>query len=413
MGEYFRKYSDTLGDISLAVPLSEYKRALAKYGNTAEGRLMAAMEARRVTYDPTRKGQSKIVQELGNFVPFWNVSLQDVSMVGSNLRRLETWMKGAAAITVPTLLLKMANEGNPDYEDLTPIDKAAFWHIYSGDKHIRIPIPWLLGTAFKAGAEFFYDTVVEMLNTGDERAKDAWEGLYSHFFENISGAVPPALQIYAEQTTGKTIPSPLGVFFGAESKAPEVVPRRLQGVEPRHQYTSKTSVIAKKWGEFWNVSPVKVERFIKGLGTTTANSVLALTDEIAYFSGLEEDKRPAQREANYLLLGNFVSNSPPARTKYANEFYDYLKEAEQRKQSQKLIQRKGLDESLEDLSYQSVPLGKYQRRIGKLFKDMRSAEENTAMSPEAKKSYLDSTQREINDLYKEAVEEVRTAKAEK
>ncbi|MBS0655338.1 MAG: hypothetical protein JSR46_06155, partial [Verrucomicrobia bacterium] len=413
MGDYFRKYGETLSDISLAVPLAEYKRGLEKFGNTPEGRLMAAMEARRVVYDPTRKGASKVVQGFGNYIPFWNVSLQDMSMVGQNLKRPETWMKGVAAISVPTLLLKMANEGNPDYEALTPIDKAAFWHIYSGDKHIRIPIPWLLGTAFKAGTEAFYDTTTEMMNVGDDRAKDAWKGMYDHFVENVSGAVPPAMQIYLEQTTGKTAPSPIGYFLGTESRAPEVVPKRLQGLEPKHQYTSKTSVLAKKWGELWNVSPVKVERFIKGLGGTSANSLLALTDEIAYFTGLAEDKRPEQREANYLMLGHFVSNSPPSRTKYQNEFYEYLREAEQRKQSQKLVQKKGLDESLEDLSYQHVPLGKYQRRIGKLFKDMRSAEEDETMSAAQKKSYIDSLQREINDLYKEAVDEVREAKAGK
>lgn len=412
MGSYFRKYGQALSDISLAVPLSEYKRALAKYGNTAEGRLMAAMEARRVVYDPTRKGASKVVQGFGNYIPFWNVSLQDMSMVGQNLKRPETWMKGMAAITAPTLLLKMANEGNPDYEALTPIDKAAFWHIYSGDKHIRIPIPWLLGTAFKAGAEVFYDTTTEMMNVGDDRAKDAWKGMYDHFIENVSGAVPPAMQIYLEQTTGKAAPSPVGYFLGTESRAPEVVPKRLQGLEPKHQYTAKTSVLAKKWGEFWNVSPVKVERFIKGLGATSAATALALTDEIAYFTGLAENKRPEQRESNYLMLGHFVRNSPESRTKYANEFYEYLREAEQRKRSQKMIKEKGLDESLEDLSFQRVPLGKYQRKISKLFRDMRSIEDDENMSSAAKKSNLDSYQREINDLYKEAVEEVRAAKAE-
>jgi len=413
MGDYFRKYSQALSDISIAVPLAEYKRALEKFGNTPEGRLMAAMEARRVTYDPTRKGSSKIVQGLGNYIPFWNVSLQDVSMLGQNLKRPEAWMKGIAAVTIPTLLLKMANEGNPDYEDLTPIDKAAFWHIYSGDKHFRIPIPWLLGTTFKVGAEAFYDQTLEMLNKGDYRAKDAWEGLYEHFVENISGAVPPALQIYMEQTTGKTAPSPLGLFLGTESRAPEVVPKRLQGLEPKHQYTSKTSILARKWGELWNVSPVKVDRFIKGLGTTSASSLLALTDEIAYYTGLAEDKRPEQREANYLLLGHFVSNSPSSRTKYQNEFYDYLREAEQRKRSQKLIREKGLQESLEDLSFQKVPLGKYQRQISKLFREMRAAEDDPKVSASVKKSYLNSKQIEINNLYKEAVLEVRRAEKSK
>lgn len=213
-----------------------------------------------------------------------------------------------------------------------------------------------------------------------------------------------------EQTTGKTAPSPLGLFLGTESRAPEVVPRRLEGLEPRHQYTAKTSQIAKKWGELWNVSPVKVERFIKGLGATSASSVLALADEIAYFTGMAEDKRPEQREANYLLLGNFVSNSPLNRTKYQNEFYEYLREAEQHKRSRKLIEQKGLIESMEELAYENVPLGKYQRQISKKFKDMRAIEDSN-LTPHEKKINLDLLQKEVNALYRQGVEEVRVAKS--
>ncbi|HUC95884.1 MAG TPA: LPD38 domain-containing protein, partial [Candidatus Saccharimonadia bacterium] len=411
MGDYFRKYGETLGDISLAVPLGEYKRALAKFGNTAEGRIMAAMEARRVTYDPTRKGGSKIVRELGNYIPFWNVSLQDMAMLGSNLKSPTTWAKGMAAITIPTLLLKMTNEGNPDYEDLTPVDKAAFWHMYFGDKHIRIPIPWLLGTAFKVGAEGFYDTVQELRSKGNPNAKDAWKGLYENFVENLSGDLPPILSNYIEMSTGKSVPSPLGLLLGTESRAPEVVPKRLQDLPSSLQYTSKTSQLARKFGQLWNVSPVKLERTIKNFGTQVASDIFALTDEIAYATGLAEDKRPEQRESNYLLLGNFVSNSPPARTKYANEFYEYLREATQNKNAQKVIFEKGItDASLDSISYSDVPIFAYNRSISKLFKAMRTVEDDSSLNGPQKKKELDYLQREINSLYKQVVLEIRITK---
>lgn len=413
MTDYFRKYSETLGDISLAVPLAEFKRALAVYGNTPEGRIIAAMEARRVTYDPTRKGGSQLVRELGNYIPFWNVSLQDMAMIGRNLKTPEAWAKGIAAITMPTLLLKMANEGNPDYQDLTPVDKAAFWHVYFGVKHLRIPIPWLLGTAFKVSAETFYDTMQDMIGKGDKRASDAWEGLYHNFTENVSGSLPPMAAAYIEQATGKTPKSPLGAFLGTESRAPDVVPRRLENLPPKFQYTSKTSQLARWFGSMWDLSPVKVERLIKGFGGNAAADILAVTDEIAYLTGLAEDKRPEQREANYLLLGNFVSNSP-SRTKYAKEFYDYLNEATQSKKAQELIRKMGItDESLEEISYQNIPLGKYQRDINKAFKEMRAIEDSNDIPPAKKKVQLDELQKFVNAKYKMAVEQVEEAKAQK
>ena len=407
MGEYFRKYGRTLGDISLSVPLAEYKRALEVYGNTAEGRIMAAMEARRVTYDPTRKGSWTAVRELGNFIPFWNVSLQDMAMVGRNLKSPETWVKGFTAITMPTLLLKMANEGNPDYEDLTPVDKAAFWHVYFGDKHLRIPIPWLLGTAFKVSAEAFYDTVSDLKRKGDPRAKDAWEGLYGNFVENLSGDLPPLLQNFIEMSTGKSAPSPLGLALRTESRAPEIVPRRLQDLPSELQYTSKTSQIARKFGKLWDISPVKIDRTIKNFGTQVAADVLALTDEIAYATGMAEDKRPAQREANYLLLGHFLSTSP-SRTKYANEFYEYLREATKNKNAQKIIREKGItDSELNTIKYEGTPIFAYNLLISKMFKQMRTDEDDSSLTPAQKKQKLDGLQREINDLYKKAVQGVR------
>lgn len=408
MGEYFRKYSETLGDISLAVPLAEYKRALTKFGDTAEGRIMAAMEARRVTYDPTRKGSSKLVRELGNYIPFWNVSLQDMSMLGRNLKTPEAWAKGIVAITLPTLMLKMTNEGNPDYEDLTPVDKAAFWHVYYGDKHIRIPIPWLLGTTFKVGAEAFYDTTMELSAKGNPNAKDAWKGLYHNFVENLSGDLPPLLQNYIELTAGKSVPSPLGLILGTESRAPEVVPRRLQNIPPELQHTSQTSQLARQFGQMWGISPIKIDRTIKNFGSQVAADILALTDEIAYATGLAEDKRPEKREANYLLLGNFVSNSPPSRTKYAEEFYGLLGEATRSKNAQRIIQENGLsDKSFEALEFNGVPLFAYNSAISKLFKELRSIEDSSDIKPAEKKRQMDELQREINDLYKQAVEESR------
>src|SRR5690606_7393230 len=117
--EYLKKYEKTLGDISIAVPFAEYTRAIEKYGNTPEGRILAMMEAKSVTYDPHRKGKHKLVREAAPFINFLNVTLQDAAMLAKNLKRPEVWFRGLTTITLPTLALKMINEGNPDYKDLS------------------------------------------------------------------------------------------------------------------------------------------------------------------------------------------------------------------------------------------------------------------------------------------------------
>lgn len=99
---------------------------------------------------------------------------------------------------------------------------------------------------------------------------------------------------------------------------------------------------------------------------------------------MAEDKRPEQKEANYLLLGNFLTSSP-SRIKYAKEFYEYLDEASKNKNAQELIRKMGLEDSLEEISYKNVSLGKYQRDINKAFKDMRAVEDSSDLTPKEKK----------------------------
>jgi hypothetical protein len=405
MASFFKKYPEALSDISVAVPLAEYKRALKVFGDTAEGRIAATMEAKRVTYDPTRKGGSKIVRGLGNYIPFFNVSLQDLSMIGENLGRKETWAKGFLAISAPTLALKHYNDGNPDYDSLNPWDKAAFWHIFSGDKHIRIPIPWNLGTVFKVGSEFFYDVVKNQAEEGNQRSKDAWDGLYHNFITNNTGSLPPLLQNYIEMSTGKSPASPLGLLFGVESKSPDVVPRRLQGLPPELQYTNKTSQLAKWFGDKWGISPVKLERSIKSYGGLVAADVLALTDEIAYATGLAEDKRPEKREKNYLLLGNFVSESTPSSTQYQTEFYEMLDQKTRQNQAKKIIPGYG------DKSLDAADLMQYNKDISDRFKFMREIEDKRNISPAEKRRRLIEEQKKINKLFKQAVVKVRHARS--
>lgn len=378
ISEYMDKYGDTLNGISLAVPLAEYKRSVLKYGDTPEGRIMAAMEARRVTYDPTRKGGSKIVKELGNYIPFWNVSLQDLAMLAKNLKNKETWAKGIIALSLPSIALKMLNEDNPEYQDLNPVDKAAFWHIYAGDSHIRIPIPWLLGTTFKVGAESFFDLA-------KDRGSEAWEAIYHNFAQNLSGSLPPPMQAFSEATIGKSLPSPLGTILGTESNAPDVVPRRLQHLPYDKQYTSKTSHLARKFGELFGVSPVKVEKVAKTLGGLVVADGLALIDEIGYQTGFIEDNRPEQRENNYLLLGHFVSDSSPSRIKQANEFY------------------KKLDEEKRKGSALGKTLSSYNSKISAKFRKLREVESSKVINPTSKRQQMKKLQIEINELYKQAV----------
>ena len=279
MASFLKKHSQNL---VASVPFAEYQRSVKKFGDTPSGRLAALIESKSVTYDPTKRGSSKNIKNAANFFPFFNVMLQEPAMIAKNLKRPQFIAKGIAGITLPSLLLKMYNEGNPDYDDMNPILKASCWHFYTENGHYALPIPWLLGATFKAAPEVLYDML-------KGQGGESFKGLTSYVASQLSGSFPPIVQAAVEQSTNHSLPSPVGLalkpFTDVEKRAPPVVPKRLESLPPEQQYTSKTSQLARMYGSLWKVSPVKVERLIKTFGGGIASDSLAMIDELAYWLG--------------------------------------------------------------------------------------------------------------------------------
>lgn len=383
LSQFLSKHSKNL---VASVPFAEYQRAVEKFGDTPSGRLQALIEAKSVTYDPTKKGSSKLVKDAANFLPFFNVMLQEPVMIAKNMKRPMFWAKGAVGITLPSLVLKLYNEGNPDYDDMNPLLKTSCWHFYTDQGHFACPVPWLLGALFKGVPETFYDFA-------KGEGGDAWKGLYSYVASQLSGSFPPIVQAAVEQSTNRSLPSPVGLalmpFADVEKRAPPVVPRRLENLPPEEQYTSRTSQLARWYGKMWGASPVKVERLIKTFGGGLAADALALIDEMAYASGLAKDLRPEQGAKNYLLLGKFLSENTSSNTKYTREFYELLEKS-------KIDAQRGEPNSAKQLI-------KDNATVSRKLKEYRNIEESAHLNPSEKRRKLQEKQKEINSLYKQSV----------
>jgi hypothetical protein len=66
---------------------------------------------------------------------------------------------------------------------------------------------------------------------------------------------------------------------------------------------------------------------------------------------------------------------------------------------------------LESIDYANVPLFAYNNAISKQFKAMRAIEDSD-LNPKEKKQQMDAIQREINDLYKQAVKKFGKLRSE-
>ena len=383
LGSFLQKTHQAL---TASVPFAEYERALEKYGDTPTGRTQALIESKLVSYNPNVKGSSKIAKIIANISPFFNVMLQEPSMLAKNLKRPLFVAKGLAYMTMPTLLLKMYNDGNPDYDDMNPVLKASCWHIYTKDRHYAAPIPWLLGATFKALPEALYD----YLKNNDP---DGFKGLLSYVASQLSGTFPPLAVAGYELASGKKLNTPAatlaGMFLPIEGRtSPTVVPRRLENLPPEQQYTSKTNQLSRQWGQLWGVSPIKVENFIKTFLPGLGQDALAIMDEIMYATGMAEDLRPEQREKNFLAMGKFLYDQTPSNTKYTEKFYN-------------MLEKSGMDEK-RGLPNNHKQLQKENKKISSLFKRFRDVE-TQQMNPRDKKIELQEIQKEINDAFKNAV----------
>lgn len=383
LSEFLSKHSSNL---AASVPFAEYQRAVKKFGDTPSGRLKALIEAKSISpSDPTKRGSSKLVRGAANWLMFLNPMLQEPAMIAKNMKRPMFWAKGGIGMTIPTLILKMYNDGNPDYEDMSPLLKASCWHFYTPVGHFAVPIPWLLGALFKAVPEMFYDFAK---GTGG----DAWKGLSSFIVSQLAGTFHPMAQAAVEQSTEKSLPSPLGLalmpFADIEKRAPPVVPRRLENLPPEQQYTSKTSPTAKWFAGLWGASPIKVERLLKTFTGGLGAKGLALVDEMVYRSGMAEDLRPEQGAKNYLIMGQFLSENTPSNTKYTSEFYDMLEQSKTEKQ-------RGNENRYKSLHQDNMKISARLRK----YRDI----EESSMDPKQKREVLQALQKEINAMYKDSV----------
>ena len=208
----------------------------------------------------------------------------------------------------------------------------------------------------------------------------------------MGGTFNPLLNLLVEQTTGKTLPNPgalaLSAFTDVENRAPPVMPKRLENLPPEQQYTAKTPVVAKWWGDLTGGSPIKFERGVKTIGANVASSLFALTDEIIYRTGLAEDKRPKGDAQDFWIINRFLNDSTPSQTKYVEKFYTKLSE-------EQMASKRGKENNVKYWESEN-------RKISKLLKKYRDVELED-MDGREKRRELNEIQRDLNEAYKDAV----------
>ena len=285
--------------------IGEAKKALSKGMSPQE----AAFASRELTLDFARIGAK--TKALNSMVAFWNASVQGTDKMIRSFKNdpVRTSFKTFVGITLPSILLYMANRDDPRWKEIPQWQKDLFWIILTDEHIYRIPKPFELGIIFGSVPE----RILEYMDTKDP-------GLFNSLYESIRNGAMPGLVPTAILPIMET-ESNYSFFLGRK-----IVPTRLEGLPPEAQFTQYTSETAKKLGKFAKYSPAKLDHIIRGFTANLGQHAIAAIDKILVGTGISPRiTDPTKTLSDKPVIKAFVIRRPiGSASQSVTDFYDVM-----------------------------------------------------------------------------------------
>ena len=302
--EQFTKASD------LAARLAVYEETMQE---TKGDELLAQTRARELI-NFTRRGSNPTMRTMSRIVPFFNAYAQgmdvlyrsatglDGSASGERTAARRLFLSRVAIMTAFGFAYALAMSGDEGYENATDEVRDNNWLLPGGYK---IPVPKELAFVFKSIPERVVQYVQRL---GTEEEQDITKALGSVVKAGFSAygspnAVPSFIRPVLENLTNYS-------FFLQR----ELESASMQRLEPGQRSTSSTSELAKALGETTNMSPIKIDNFLRGTLGMAGSTTLLMTD--AMLNPTRPDRPLYQMPFTSIFLYDTVGGRKKA------EFYD-------------------------------------------------------------------------------------------
>lgn len=302
--EQFTKASD------LAARLAVYEETMRE---TNGDELLAQTRARELI-NFTRRGSSPVMRTAARVIPFFNAYAQgmdvlyraasgiDGSSSGERSAARKMFMSRVAIMTAFGFAYALAMSDDEAYENATDEVRDNNWLLPGG---FKIPVPKELAFIFKSIPERI---VHYMKRSGTEEEQAITSALGSTVKAAFSAyssptAVPSLIRPILENMTNYS-------FFLQR----ELESASMQRREPGFRYTSTTSELAKALGETTNISPIKIDNFLRGTFGMAGSTTLLMTD------ALLNPSRPDRPLYQMPFTSIFLYDTVGGRNKV--EFYD-------------------------------------------------------------------------------------------
>ena len=359
---------------------------------TKAERLEAAFASREVSLDFGRIGAR--AQALNQISAFFNAQVQGADKMVRVLKDhpQRTLVRGLIGITLPSVLLRMANEGEEGFTEIADWQKDLFWVIPTQGEDgkntwWRIPKPFQFGLAFGTLAE----RAVEAVLRDDPKA---FEGFLGSFME---GAMPSFIP---------TAAVPMIEAFGNENMFTDrsIIPIDRERLLPEAQYTPYTSELTKAVGSLIQSIP--------GLGRSRAAAPAIIDNTVRAWTGglgihamnildsslqaagvLPDPVDPADTLADIPVVKAFAIRHPSASAQSLATFYERYSENQEVLLTIKAFQREGRFEAARELRRlhgdHLVDLTQMRTALSRMSRTLRMIDRHPSISPEEKRNMID------------------------
>ena len=302
--EQFTKASD------LAARLAVYEETMRE---TNGDELLAQTRARELI-NFTRRGSSPTMRTAARVIPFFNAYAQgmdvlyraasgiDGSSSGERSAARKMFMSRVAIMTAFGFAYALAMSGDEGYENATDEVRDNNWLLPGGYK---IPVPKELAFIFKSIPERVVQYMQRLGTDEEQEITKALGNTVKAAFSAYSSptAVPSFIRPVLENMTNYS-------FFLQR----ELESASMQRREPGFRSTSTTSELAKALGETTNMSPIKIDNFLRGTFGLAGSTTLLMTD------ALLNPSRPDRPLYQMPFTSIFLYDTIGGRSK--TEFYD-------------------------------------------------------------------------------------------
>jgi hypothetical protein len=390
------------GLVKLPAHISEALEQATRVGvfhrakEAGQSSIEAAYTSREATLNFSRRGSEG--KRLNRVIPFFNAGIQGsdklIRTFKENPQAAVFW--GLATITLPSVALAgyylygAPDDERKEYLEIPQWQRDMFWVAKVGGEWHRYPKPFAYGYLFGSMPERMMQW---MFNRDKPQGQTAWlETLYGLAgsvspINDPTSLLPPLVKTAIENVTNYN-------FFTGRQLYPDWM-ERLDPEKRANKYTSDT---ARLIGEKLGVSPAKVDNALRGQLAGSAEYATNAGDwilkQVKEWNGQTVPQKPLSQSDIPLIKAFAVRNPSGYRSQSAQDFFDNLKNVEQRHATFKSLEG---SEQKDYLKRHARELDLYSTMTSR-YKEMKSIQDEIDIVYEDKKMSGDRKAARITKL---------------